>query len=59
MENCNIIREMKEKICNLEQAVFMASALIRKYEQILDRNPNEEWTRVRDEILNESAKLKK
>jgi hypothetical protein len=50
---------MKEKICNLEQAVFMASALIRKYEQILDRNPNEEWTRVRDEILNESAKLKK
>lgn len=59
MEDYNTIREMKEKICKLEQAVFSAAKLIRMYEEILDRNPNEEWTRVRDSILNESAKLNK
>ena len=58
MEKDNVIREMKERICQLEQVVFLASKLVLKYEQILDKNPNDEWTRVREEILNESAKTR-
>lgn len=58
MEKDNVIREMKERICQLEQVVFLASKLVLKYEQILDKNPNDEWTRVREEILNESAKIR-
>jgi len=58
MENDNIIREMKERICHLEQVVFMAFKLVRKYEEILDRNPNTEWCEIREDILNESSKLK-
>lgn len=58
MEKDNVVREMKERICKLEQLVFLASKLVLKYEQILDKNPNDEWTRVREEILNESAKIR-
>jgi len=58
MEKDNVVREMKERICQLEQVVFLASKLVLRYEQILDKSPNEEWTRVREEILNESAKIK-
>ena len=58
MEKDNVVREMKERICQLEQVVFLASKLVLKYEQILDKNPNDEWTRVREEILNESAKIR-
>jgi hypothetical protein len=58
MEKDNVVREMKERICQLEQVVFLASKLVLRYEQILDKSPNEEWTRVREEILNESAKIR-
>jgi hypothetical protein len=59
MENDNTLRGMKEKICELEQVVFLASKLVLKYEQILDRNLNTEWCEVREQILNESSKLKR
>lgn len=59
MEAVNTIKEMKEKICNLEQALFLASKLVAKYEEILDKNPTQEWCLIREEILNESAMLKK
>lgn len=59
MEAVNTIKEMKEKICNLEQALFLASKLVAKYEEILDKSPTQEWCLIREEILNESALLKK
>ena len=59
MEAVNTIKEMKEKICNLEQALFLASKLVAKYEEILDKSPTQEWCLIREEILNESALFKK
>ena len=59
MEAVNTIKEMKEKICNLEQALFLASRLVAKYEEILDKSPTQEWCLIREEILNESALLRK
>ena len=59
MENDNTLRGMKEKICELEQVIFLASKLVLKYEEILDRNPNAEWCQIREQILNESSKLKR
>ncbi len=59
MEADKTLKEMKEKICNLEQALFLASKLVNRYEQILDKNPTQEWCLIREEILNESALLKK
>lgn len=59
MEAVNTIKEMKEKICNLEQALFLASKLVAKYEEILDKSSTQEWCLIREEILNESALIKK
>lgn len=59
MEADKTIKELKEKICNLEQALFLASKLVTKYEQILDKSPTQEWCLIREEILNESALLRK
>lgn len=59
MEAVNTIKEMKEKICNLEQALFLASKLVAKYEEILDKGHTQEWCLIREEILNESALIKK
>ena len=59
MEAVSVIKEMKEKICNLEQALFSASRLIARYEQILDKSPTQEWCLIRKEILNESDNLRK
>ena len=50
---------MKEKICHLEQVIFLASKLVLKYEEILDKNPNQDWCLIREDILKESALLKK
>ena len=59
MENDNTLKAMKEKICNLEQALFLASKLVTKYEQILDKSPTQEWCLIREEILNESPIVNK
>jgi hypothetical protein len=59
MEAVSTIKELKEKICNLEQALFLASKLVSKYEEILDKSPTQEWCLIRKEILNESSRLRK
>jgi len=59
MENDNTLKSMKEKICHLEQVIFLASKLVLKYEEILDKNPNQDWCLIREDILRESALLKK
>lgn len=58
MEADKTLKELKEKICNLEQALFLATRLVARYENILEESGSTKWCEARNEILNECKYFK-
>lgn len=58
MEADKTLKELKEKICNLEQALFLATKLVGRYEDLLGKSGSAKWCEAREQILNECKQLK-
>lgn len=58
MEADKTLKELKETICNLEQALFLATKLIGQYENILEESGNIKWCEVRKQIQEQGKQFK-